>query len=149
MDLRGRERESTKIKPYDVYQEEEVLELYGSVGWINYTARPEMLKAAFSSSALVLGARFGSKLVGLVRAVGDRASILYIQDILVHPDYQRRGIGRKLLLEMIKRYPDVYQTVLMTDDTPKTAAFYRSCGFSADKDLGLCAFLRINGLSLE
>ena len=133
MGLGERESRGMEIKPYVVYQEEEVLELYASVGWVNYTARPEMLKAAFSSSALVLGARFEGKLVGLIRTVGDGASILYIQDILVHPDYQRRGIGRKLLLEVIKRYPDIYQTVLMTDDTPKTAAFYRSCGFSATK----------------
>ncbi|MDI9521231.1 MAG: GNAT family N-acetyltransferase [Bacillota bacterium] len=138
-----------EIKPYGVYQEEEVLELYGSVGWLNYTARPEMLKAAFTSSLMVLGARVNGKLAGLIRAVGDGASILYIQDILVHPDYQRQGIGRKLLLEMIDRYPRVYQTVLMTDDTPKTAAFYRSCGFSPEKDLGLCAYLRIKGLSAD
>ncbi|MFR3468483.1 MAG: hypothetical protein ACLTTF_02940 [Oscillospiraceae bacterium] len=46
-----------------------------------------MLKAAFNGSLLVLGAWADGNLVGIIRAVGDGASILYVQDILLYPEY--------------------------------------------------------------
>ncbi len=46
-----------------------------------------MLKAAFNGSLLVLGAWADGNWVGIIRAVGDGASILYVQDILVYPEY--------------------------------------------------------------
>lgn len=36
-----------KIKEYVTYNEEEILHLYASVGWKNYTANPIMLKNAY------------------------------------------------------------------------------------------------------
>lgn len=131
------------IRPYTVYLDEEVLSLYDSVGWTNYTKRPEMLKAAYAASLMALGAYEDNQLVGIIRVVGDGASILYIQDIIVLPECQRRGIGKQLLLSALERYPDIYQVVLLTDDTPETTAFYQACGFQKDTDLGLCAFLRM------
>lgn len=73
-----------------------VLEIYDSVGWTNYTDRPTMLQKALEHSLLVLAAFDGDRLVGLLRAVGDGHSIVFIQDILVLPTYQRQGIARHL-----------------------------------------------------
>ncbi len=132
-----------KIIPYVDYQEAEVLALYRRVGWTNYTDKPEMLKKAFSSSLLVLSAMEGKRLIGLVRCVGDGASILYIQDLIVHPEYQRKGLGKELVQSALAHFPNVYQTVLLTDDTPKASAFYRSCDFEKAVDLGLQSWVRI------
>lgn len=121
----------------------EVLPLYAAVGWTNYTDRPEMLRQAFEHSLLVLGAYEEDRLVGLLRAVGDGFSVVLVQDILVLPDCQRRGIGTKLLRALMERFPDVYQMELFTDDTPKTVAFYRSLGFVKDSDAGCCGFMKI------
>ncbi len=60
-----------------------ILKLYASVGWTNYTEKPEMLKKAFENSLLILGAYDNDKLVGVIRVVGDGASVVLIQDILV------------------------------------------------------------------
>ena len=38
------------IRPYVAYREAEILTLYESVGWTNYTSDPEMLRAAFRGS---------------------------------------------------------------------------------------------------
>ena len=81
--------------------------------------------------------------MGVIRCVGDGASILYIQDLLVNPAHQRQGIGSALLRAAVARYPSVYQTVLMTDATPEHLAFYRACGFTLDEELGCCGFLRM------
>ena len=59
-----------------------------------------------------------TKLVGVCRVLGDDASILYVQDILVDPDHQRRGIGRALLENVLDRYSHCRQKVLMTDTAP-------------------------------
>lgn len=135
---------SVLIHDYAGYAEAEILPLYESAGWINYTRRPDMLRAAYENSLLVLGAYDGERLIGILRAVGDGASILYIQDIIVLPGYQHQGVGSALIDTALKRYPDVYQTVLMTDDTEKTAAFYRKNGFIAASDMGCTGFMKIN-----
>lgn len=134
-----------EIRRYTTYHEAEVLSLYRSVGWAVYADDPAMLKAAFAGSLLVLGAFAQDELIGLVRAVGDGVSILYIQDVLVAPEHQRKGVGAKLLRAALARYPSVYQTVLMTDDIPERAAFYRACGFTAAAGVGCCAFIRMPG----
>ena len=130
--------------PLGRYDEGAVLALYAAVGWTNYTQRPEMLRRAFSGSLCTLAAYDGERLVGLVRAVGDGASILCVQDLLVLPEYQRRGIGRRLMGELLARYPDVYQTMLLTDDTPEHAAFYKHAGFTKAEKYGCGAYVIFN-----
>ena len=75
----------------------DLLALYGSVGWSSYTRDPAGLHRAVAGSLWRMGAWDGPELVGLVRAVGDDVSIAYVQDVLVRPDRQRRGIGARLL----------------------------------------------------
>ena len=45
----------------------------------------------------------------MVRVVGDGASVILIQDLLVHPEYQRKGIGSQLMRAVLERCEDVYQ----------------------------------------
>ena len=76
---------------------EAVLELYRSVGWTIYASDPEKLRRAFENSLYILGAYDGDTLVGILRAVGDGETVVFLQDILVRPDKQGQGIGRKLM----------------------------------------------------
>ena len=130
-----------EIREYASFQREEVLALYESVGWTGYTCRFEIMERAFASSLKIYGAYVQGKLVGLIRAVGDGLTIVYIQDLLVHPAYQRMGIGKALMGKMLREYRDVYQKVLSTDDTEKTLAFYRSIGMKADREIGCRLFM--------
>ena len=79
---------------------------------------------------LCRGAWEDETLVGVCRVLSDDASILYVQDILVDPDHQRRGIGRALLERVLERYSHCRQKVLMTDDRPEQKAFYEALGFT-------------------
>ena len=121
---------------------EDVLPLYEAVGWTNYTTKPEMLKAAFENSLHVLAA-FNEEgiLVGVLRAVGDGASILFIQDILVTPEYQHQGIGTELLQQTLEKYKNVYQIQLATDNSMKTISFYESNGFTSLTSLNCVSFM--------
>lgn len=131
-----------EIRPYSHYEEFEILPLYKAVGWRNYYEHPEMLRRAYENSLCVLGAYEEETLVGILRAVGDGASILFVQDIIVHPLHQRNGIGTKLMQAMLERYAHVYQIQLMTDDTEKTKAFYRSVGFCTMQEIGCAGFVK-------
>lgn len=130
------------IKEYEKYDEKEIFQIYEEVGWTNYTSNPTMLVNAYQNSLKIYGAYEGEKLVGIVRVVGDGYSIIYIQDIIVLPEYQRQGIGRALLEKVLETYEHVYQKTLMTDNTEKTIQFYKSVGFLMDTDIECRAFLK-------
>ncbi len=136
---------SIVVREYASYSEAEIMTLYESVGWKNYTKSPDMLRAAYENSLCVLAAYDGEAVVGILRMVGDGASIVYIQDVIVRPERQRSGRGSLLLQTAFRRYKNVYQTVLMTDDTEKTRAFYRSNGFVSASDIGCISFMKIRG----
>ncbi len=118
-----------EIKEYTVYNENEILELYASVGWSAYTDEPEVLHKGFEHSMLVLGAYESGKLVGVIRVVGDGYTIVFIQNLLVLPEYQRKGIGAALIQSVLTRFSFVRQIELAADTTSGTAAFYKSQGF--------------------
>ena len=120
----------------------DVLPIYEAVEWTNYTQNPEMLEVAYKNSLHVLAA-FNEKgiLVGVLRAVGDGASILFIQDILVTPEYQHQGIGTKLLQQTLEKYKNVYQIQLTTDNSMKTISFYESNGFTSLISLNCVSFM--------
>ena len=134
----------TRIREYSCYHPEEVLPLYQSVGWRSYTARPDMLREAYRHSLRAWAAYADNKLIGMVRIVGDGHSVIFVQDLLVHPDYQRQGVGTALLRRVIEAYPHVYQLHLLTDCTEQTARFYQSLGFVMDTACGMRAFSRYN-----
>lgn len=111
---------------------EEIFPLYEAVGWTNYTTNPTMLQNALEHSLFILTARDEKgRLIGFLRAVGDGYSIVYIQDIIVLPEYQRQGIGTQLLHQTKEHFNKVYQIILTTDSELKTIAFYEANGFTA------------------
>lgn len=116
------------LKEYQEYNEAEMISLYKSVHWSLYVRNPEKLKESYDHSLFKLAAYQDEQLVGVIRVVGDGVSIIFIQDLLIHPEFQRRGIGKKLMLAVLEKYKTVRQKALMTDDIPGQKAFYRSVG---------------------
>lgn len=131
-----------EIREYTEYRQGEVIRLYDSAGWTAYTRDPDSLRDGFLNSLLVLAAWEDGRLAGIIRAVGDGATIVYIQDLLVSPEHRRKGIGKALVNAVLNRYDAVRQIVLMADDTPETEAFYRSMGFREVSELGCRAYMR-------
>ena len=130
-----------EIKEYKEYQEDEIQTLYAA-GWTAYTEDLPALKRGFQNSLLVLAAYEDGELIGLIRVVGDGATVVFVQDLLVAPQKQRQGVGTALLKAVLDRYSNVRQLLLTTDNTPKTIAFYKSLGFSDLSTLGCCGFMR-------
>ena len=129
------------IKEY-VYNEDEVFRLYSEVGWVAYTNDMAALREGYKNSLLILAAYENDELLGLIRVVGDGATIIFIQDILVFPSVQRHGVGSALLRAVLEKYSGVRQIELLTDNTEKTRAFYNSMGFREFSEIGCCGFMK-------
>ena len=131
-----------ELKEYTKFNADEILSLYAQVGWTAYTKNMSALERGYKNSLFVLAAYENDELLGLVRVVGDGATVIFIQDILVFPEMQRKGIGTALLKAVLDRYSDVRQIQLTTDNTPKTVAFYQSLGFVELSELSCCGFMK-------
>lgn len=126
------------------FNEKDIKSLYQDVGWTNYTENIHKLMKAIEASLMVISSWDDEKLIGLVRVVGDGLTIIYIQDILVLSGYKRKGIGSRLLKNVLENYKDVRQKVLLTDDREETRGFYEANGFiSCDKG-NIVAFTRFD-----
>lgn len=127
----------------DVYPKTSKLAaLYEAVGWSAYTQDEASLTRAVAQSLAVVTAWEGEEwLVGLARAVGDGESVLFIQDVLVHPAYQGHGIGSALVRELCAMYPAVRQKLLLADNAPRLADFYRNLGLTPAKEKGMEAWM--------
>ena len=116
-------------------------QLYSSVEWYDY-CRPDKLERLLPGSVWYMTAWHGSELVGLIRAIGDDVSVAYIQDLLIRPEYQRKGIGSELLRQALQRFDHIRQFVLMTDDDPEHRAFYEAVGMRPASDMHCTCFVR-------
>ena len=131
---------------------EQLLNLYNSVGWKNYTNEPLKLFEAVKNSTYVVTCWKGDKLVGLARGLSDDVSIFYLQDILVNSEYQGKGIGKELLSNCLNKHKNVRHKVLITDDDERLFRFYESFGYKNLKKLkknDINAFLKFSYVDLE
>ena len=122
---------------------EELTKLYQSVGWTSYTDHLELMKKLLPGAYSYITAWHEEKLIGLIRTVSDGCYILYIQDLLVHPDYHRQGIGSELMNRMLEQSRNFRQVVLTTEDDEKTIQFYRSVGMMPMQETGAISFMKI------
>ena len=129
-----------------------IIELYDSDGWTAYTKDLDSLKIAFENSTLVnLAVSDEGEVIGLTRSVSDSISIHYLQDIIVSPNYQRKGIGRKLLEKSLEYFKNVRTHMILTDDDEKQLKFYSSMDYRNTKDLekfALNTFIKMKDVEL-
>ena len=74
------------------------LALRESVHWKKLSRN--QAQKAIENSLFIVVAYDGNRPAGMGRIIGDGAVICYIQDLLVSPDYQGMGIGKRILQEL-------------------------------------------------
>ena len=117
----------------DLYELEELCD---SVGWARRPLRK--VKKAIEHSFLVVsmwevrGAK--RRLIGFARATSDHAFNATIWDVVVHPSFQGKGLGKALMKYTIKklRAEDISNITLFAD--PHVLDFYRGMGFMTDPE---------------
>ena len=66
-----------------------------AVGWGAY--EEGQIEASLPRSLYGVCVYLDGSVVGMARVVGDDGLVFYIQDVIVLPDHQRRGIGRRMM----------------------------------------------------
>jgi GNAT superfamily N-acetyltransferase len=110
----------------DSVEQPEVIDLYRANGW-SAADKPEQLLAGLRNSHTLVTARLDGRLVGLGNAISDGHLVVYYPHMLVHPDHQGEGIGRKMMEVMQMVYQDFHQQMLTADGD--AIAFYQALGF--------------------
>nr|QCI09069.1 hypothetical protein [Inkyuleea mariana] len=110
--------------------------LCDSVGWVR---RPlKKVKIAIDHSFLTVCLFYKNnekkQLIGFARATSDNAFNATIWDVVIHPEFQGKGLGKALMDQTIKylRYYDISTITLFAD--PQVVSFYRNLGFITDPD---------------
>lgn len=87
------------------------------------------------------------KLAGMARMIGDMGLCYYIKDVIVHPDYQHKGIGRKMIDELLRFINDngVSGTEVFVELSamPDKVGFYEKFGFAANEAQRLKIMYRV------
>lgn len=117
----------TLISLNDSIEIDEVAELYSANGWSSAEQAGQLISALRNSHSLVT-ARINGSLVGLGNAISDGYLVVYFPHMLVQPEYQNQGIGRKMMDLLLTRYKDFHQLMLTADS--KAVEFYESVGFT-------------------
>nr|ARW68201.1 hypothetical protein [Chondria sp. (in: red algae)] len=114
----------------------ELEKLCDAVGWVR---RPlKKVKVAIENSFLIISIFYYSenkrKLIGFARATSDESFNATIWDVVIHPEFQGKGLGKELMNETIKqlRFYDISTITLFAD--PEVIKFYRHLGFILDPD---------------
>ncbi len=115
-----------EISLKDQIEKDEVLALYHANDWSS-AKKPKELMAALRNSHSLVTARISGKLVGLGNAISDGHLVVYYPHLLVHPDFQGQGIGRKMMDAMQTIYGSFHQQMLTADG--KAIDFYEKLGF--------------------
>lgn len=121
-----------KFTEEKIFTKQEIQQLFLSVNWVS-GKYPDRLYKALMNSSTVLTVWDDKKLVGLIRVLDDTEMLAQIHYVLVHPDYQGKGIARKMLEYIKEKYKDFLYIEVMPEDK-KNVPFYEKCGFTVMKN---------------
>lgn len=130
-------------KEFDSSMIEEIKDIYKKESWNTYLRDDEKLIRAFDNSLYIMGAFDNCKLVGFIRCVGDGEHILVVQDLIVEPKYQQRGIGTYLFKTIMQKYSNVRMFMVVTDlEDIVDNKFYKSFNLKKLEDMNMVGYIR-------
>ena len=106
---------------------DEFLEMVESVGWKTYSKK--QIDNALANTMYMVKATVDGKLAGIGRVVGDSSIVCMLTDICVKPEFQKHGIGLKIVKELKRLISsNVYEGEKMQIELTPTAgneSFYQ------------------------
>jgi GNAT superfamily N-acetyltransferase len=106
--------------------------LFETTGWNQlYCASSEELAQALSNSWYYLSVYDGALLVGFGRVVSDHVIHAMIYDLIVHPEYQSKGIGGEILERLVQHCQEAGLRDVQLFCASGKQPFYEKRGFSA------------------
>lgn len=97
----------------------------------------EQTKLAMHNTVFRVSVYDGDKAIAMARMIGDIGLCYYIKDVVVHPEYQGKGIGRTLINELLKYINDngINGTNVFVElaAVPDKMPFYEKLGFTTNE----------------
>lgn len=110
---------------------EEYNYLNEKVGWGK--RNEDIVKEALGNTLSAICAYNDNELIGSARIIGDKTIFLYIQDVMVIPEYQNKKVGTNIMnriLEIIKEYREINPNIRVYLGASKGKEnFYKKFGF--------------------
>ena len=107
---------------------EALADLRESVGWNRMESE---YGSPLLSSYYHIAVYDGGQLVGYIDSVSNGVTDAYIQDLMVSPDHQGKGIGTDLMNKMIARLKEKHIYVISVAFEERLKPFYDRFGFSS------------------
>ncbi len=89
--------------------------------------RPDILASMLRHANLIVTAWDNASLVGISRCLTDFSYVTYLADLAVDAEYQRQGIGKRLVEETQRRLEPECMIVLLA--APQANDYYAKLGF--------------------
>lgn len=105
-----------------------ILALYRAAPLNRPVDDPDRIARMYAGSNIVHTAWDGERLVGILRGWTDGAFDGYVSDLAVDPDYQKQGVGRELLSQVVSSNREV-QFILRASKIARD--YYRHVGWQA------------------
>ena len=125
---------------------DEFLEMVESVGWKTYSI--EQVEKALKNTMYMVKVSIDGQLAGIGRVVGDYSIVCILTDVCVKPEFQRQGIGSKIINELKRLIESgVKKDEKMQIELTPTAGnekFYEKAGFKykPDKITGMYLWIK-------
>lgn len=104
--------------------------LYDTTGWGPVSRSADYYASALTGSWCTRSVYDGARLVGFGRVISDGRLHAFITEMIVHPDFQRRGIGARLLAALLEACHEAGITDIQLFSAHSKSAFYTRHGFS-------------------
>jgi N-acetylglutamate synthase-like GNAT family acetyltransferase len=112
----------------DVDQIAAILKLNKQYGFPEVDGPEAMMRVKACNAAVFLVFETDGKVVGVIRGNYDGSRAM-IHQLSVHPTYQRRGIGRALVEEAVKKFKGMGAPTVSATITERSFPFFQKVGF--------------------
>jgi len=105
-------------------------QLRKAVGWEEHELND--IELAFSNNLyMIIAKNEKDDVIGMARIIGDEGLYYYIQDVIVIPEYQNKGIGKSLMRKIMEyielhKKPNLFVGLMAAKGKEE---FYRRIGF--------------------
>lgn len=104
----------------------QIIDVYNSSGINRPVADKERIEKMYANSNLILTAWKNDKLIGISRSLTDFCYCCYLSDLAVRREYQKGGVGKKLVQLTKEKIGE--QTALILLSAPTAIDYYPKVG---------------------
>ena len=109
----------------------EYCELRAAVNW--QPIIEDQAQSGLNNSDFIITCRVNDDIIGCARIFWDKGYIAYLADVMVKPEYQKQGIGKKLVSECIayidNQLKDGWRIKIVIVSAKGKEQFYEKFGF--------------------